>query len=85
MVGPAVFVILICTDFPSYPPGAIGLTDSEFSERRKPEVIDSLLCDGTESSVLNCKIIFEGSESCGQFEDAGIVCQGKLKICYSKI
>ena len=58
--------------------GAIGLTDSEFSEGIKQEVINTIFCAGNESSVLDCPIFFEGLESCGQFEDAGIVCQGKL-------
>ena len=56
--------------------GAIALTDSEFPEGNKPEVINSIRCSGTEPEVLNCIVVFEGSESCGQFEDAGIVCQG---------
>lgn len=62
--------------------GAINLDDSEFSESNKPEVVDTLLCDGTESNILDCVTIFEGSESCGQYEDAGIVCQGMLKLCF---
>ena len=52
--------------------------DSEFSEGNKPEVINTILCVGTESRLFDCQLIFEGSESCGQYEDAGIVCQGKL-------
>ena len=57
--------------------GAIALTDSEFSEGSKQETINSILCVGTESKLFECQLVFEGSESCGQYEDAGIVCQGK--------
>ena len=57
--------------------GAIALTDSEFAEGNKQEAINSILCVGTESELFDCQLIFEGTESCGQFEDAGIVCQGK--------
>ena len=59
-------------------PGAIALVDSEFSESNKPEVINTILCVGTETKLFDCQLIFEGSESCGQYEDAGIACQGKL-------
>ena len=54
--------------------------DSEFPEGNKPEAVNAILCTGTESNVADCQIVIEGNESCGQFEDAGIVCQGKLII-----
>ena len=53
--------------------------DSEYSEGIKQEAINSILCVGTESQLVDCQFIFEGSESCGQFEDAGIVCQGEFE------
>ena len=53
--------------------------DSEFSEGSKWEVINSILCIGTESELFDCQLVIEGSESCGQFEDAGVVCQGKIQ------
>ena len=56
--------------------GAIALTDSEFSEGSKPETVHDLQCNGTELEVLNCHYVLQGNESCGQFEDAGVVCQG---------
>ena len=59
--------------------GAIALVDSEFPEGNKPEAVNAILCTGTELSVVYCQIIIEGSESCGQFEDAGVVCQGKFQ------
>ena len=55
--------------------------DSEFSEGNKQEAINSILCVGTESELSDCQLMFEGSESCGQFEDAGVVCQGKIQQC----
>ena len=59
--------------------------DSEFPEGNKPEAINSIFCVGNEARVLDCRTVTEGSESCGQFEDAGIVCQGKLKLHYDAI
>ena len=59
--------------------GAIALTDSEFPEDNKQEAINSIFCIGTESTLLDCQLNFEGSERCGQYEDAGVVCQGKYR------
>ena len=46
-------------------------------------MINTIVCDGSESNVSECQIVFEGSESCGQYEDAGIVCQGKAQTSFN--
>ena len=53
--------------------------NSEFPEGNKPEAVNAIVCTGTELSVVDCQIVIEGSESCGRFEDAGIVCQSKFQ------
>ncbi|SMN12388.1 hypothetical protein SPBRAN_834 [uncultured Candidatus Thioglobus sp.] len=39
-------------------------------------MIESLSCFGDEDGLAVCTLNADDSESCGQFEDAGIVCQG---------
>ncbi len=60
--------------------GAIPLVDSLFAESIKPTVITSLKCQGNETVLVNCQINNELVSSCGQFEDAGIVCQGTVNF-----
>lgn len=58
--------------------GAIALTDAQFAERNNPVSIYSLACLGNEDDLTRCRINVGVSESCGRFEDAGIVCQGRI-------
>ena len=58
------------------PSGAIALTIPEFAESIKPTLVTSLTCIGDEDRLPACIINNDNSASCGQFEDAGIVCQG---------
>lgn len=60
--------------------GAIPLTDSHHAESKKQSVINSLRCNGTESQLTNCLINEEFSGTCGQFKDAGVICQGTGNI-----
>ena len=60
--------------------GAIPLTDSFFAESVKPSVVNSLSCKGTETRLTECRINNDISRTCGRFEDAEIVCQGKTEI-----
>ena len=41
-----------------------------------PEAIRYLSCSGNESDISQCDIDTEQVEDCGQFEIAGVVCQG---------
>ena len=59
--------------------GAIALTDAQFSEGNIPVSISSLSCIGNEPTLQQCSVnIEENVESCGRFEDAGIICQGMM-------
>ena len=41
-----------------------------------PEAIRYLSCSGNESDISQCDIDTEEVEDCGQFEIAGVICQG---------
>lgn len=44
--------------------------------------IDDTQCRGNETSVLLCKKASWGKTNCDHWEDAGVVCKGKLFVCY---
>lgn len=54
--------------------GAVGLTDTSFAEDGAFFAITSLACKGSEENLFDCS--FSNDDSCGVFEDAGVVCQG---------
>ena len=41
-----------------------------------PEAVRYLACNGTESEISQCDMDTLEVEDCGQFEIAGVVCQG---------
>ena len=57
--------------------GAIADTSETFSDDSTPTLLNDLSCNGTEVSVGQCNNNTVVGISCGQYEDAGIVCQGK--------
>ncbi len=57
--------------------GAIGLTDAQFAEENNQIAINSINCAGTEERVADCNRNTGVLDSCGRFEDAGVVCQGR--------
>ena len=56
--------------------GAIALTNEPFSEAVAPLLIRDIGCVGAEPSVLQCPHNTMPGSDCGQFDDAGAVCQG---------
>ena len=56
--------------------GAIALTNDLFSEKSTPSLIQDINCTGTEHSLLQCSYNTLPETKCGQFDDAGVVCQG---------
>ena len=55
------------------------LRDNPYAEATLPSLINSLSCSGIEMALLDCNMN-QPARSCGQYEDAGVVCQGKWYI-----
>lgn len=49
-----------------------------FGQSSGPIWLDQLACTGTEGSLCECPANTIGSHDCSHFEDAGVVCQGRL-------
>ena len=47
--------------------------------------LDNVVCDGTESNILECPHSAVVSSDCTHLDDAGVICQtgGRLKIALS--
>lgn len=42
--------------------------------------LDDVQCDGTEESLLDCNANSVGEHNCGQFDGAGVRCEGIILI-----
>ena len=62
-----------------YQLGAIAVRSQLFGEETLPMLITNINCSGTEQSLLNC-IHDTGSTCTTERDDAGVVCQGLLRI-----
>ena len=62
-----------------YQLGAIAVGSQLFGEETLPILITNINCSGTEQSLLNC-IHDAGSTCTTERDDAGVVCQGLLRI-----
>ena len=60
----------------SYHIGAIAVTSEVFSEGTLSTVLIDVNCTGSESSLTYCSTGHIADYDCGQYEDAGVVCQG---------
>ena len=75
-----IFIIFLHT-------GAIAAKNG-FGTSFIPTFINSVSCFGNESSIFDCTIDYEGSDSCGPFADAGVICQSihfytvYILVCY---
>ena len=54
--------------------GAIAVTSGSFRETSVPHVLSDVSCQGSEANLLQC--MYNTVASCGQAENAAVVCQG---------
>ena len=51
---------------------------ARFDRASGPFFLDNVGCNGTEPQLINCTNRGIGVHDCGNFEDAEVVCKGKL-------
>ncbi len=56
------------------------MSNAEFSDGDIPISVFSLSCNGDEQTLYNCNVNIDNVISCGQFEDAAIICQGNCNF-----
>ena len=57
--------------------GAIAVTSGLFSDDSQSPTVSEVQCTGSETDLLSCyHSNFIDSSSCGNHDDAGVVCQG---------
>ena len=45
--------------------------------------LDNVVCNGTESSLLECNTNPIGQHNCDHSEDAGVRCEGTCLLCFN--
>ena len=58
--------------------------DGRFGQGRGAIFLDNVNCNGTEHRLINCTNPGVGVHNCGHYEDAGVVCVGKLAILINR-
>ena len=59
------------------PTGSIPVRNAAFSEGIGSILLDNLMCEGLESSLLDCVASEDiGTHNCEHSEDAGVRCEG---------
>ena len=59
-----------------YSVGSLALSGAYFGSGSGDILLDNVVCRGTESSLLECRINPIGHHSCDHSEDAGVRCEG---------
>ena len=52
--------------------------NNPFDRVNRPSAINYLQCNGDETQLSDCDVNTEVVDTCGRYEVAGVVCQGKL-------
>ena len=64
--------IFLCISAP------IATSRARYGRGIGPIWLDNVACSGTEISLHSCPHNGEGNHNCGHYEDAGVICSGKL-------
>ena len=59
--------------------GAIAVNADFFNEGNGPVILNSVTCNGNESSLLDCSHVVGENFRC---PTSGVVCQGKLEVLH---
>ena len=68
--------IIIC--FTMTIAGSIPVSGGHFRQGNDSILLDDLKCNGTEQTLLNCT--YSQTHNCDHSEDAGVRCEGKVKL-----
>ena len=61
---------------PRYDSG-VATTKSKFGRVPSEYILDDVMCDGTETSLLDCG--YSATDNCAAGEGAGVICKGNLQ------
>ena len=55
---------------------------ANFGEGLDPIFLDDLVCNGSETRLIDCPHFGIGNHNCQHFEDAGVICTCEYTISY---
>ena len=62
--------------------GGVPLNKGFFGNGSGPIILDNVVCQGTESSLLECATNPIGEHNCDHSEDAGVRCEGAFNTSF---
>ncbi|XP_072047055.1 uncharacterized protein [Amphiura filiformis] len=72
--------MVVCRQL-GFPSGdAQAVSDAQFGEGTGEIWLDDVDCSGSENSLGKCWHIGWGNHNCGHYEDAGVICPGKVRL-----
>ena len=68
---------VVCRQLGMETDDAVPFRKAQFGMGTGPILLDDVMCDGTEASLMDC--VSEQTNDCTHLEDAGVRCNGKLR------